>query len=50
MKMKLMNIFLCLWVIFDLLDPDTDIYLGTPLNAEQIQIGIQIRIHNTGKW
>jgi hypothetical protein len=31
-KMKLINFFLCLWVIFVLLDPDTD--PGTPLNPD----------------
>ncbi len=33
-KCNLFNFFLCLWIIFALLDPDTD--------------KIQIRIHNTG--
>jgi hypothetical protein len=31
-KMKFINFFLCLWVIFTLLDPDTD--PGTPLNPD----------------
>ncbi len=31
-KMKFINFFLCLWVIFALLDPDT--YLGTPLDPD----------------
>jgi len=31
-KIKCVNFFLCLWVIFALLDPDTD--PGTPLNPD----------------
>jgi hypothetical protein len=31
-KMKVINFFQCLWVIFALLDPDTD--QGTPLNPD----------------
>jgi hypothetical protein len=35
-KMKLMNVFLCLWVTFALLDPDPDQDTdpGAPLNPE----------------
>jgi hypothetical protein len=46
-KMEFSNIFLCLWVIFALLDPDLDSesgpYPGTQLNPDPI------RIHNTEK-
>ncbi len=34
--MKVINFFLCLWVIFALLDPDTD--PGTPLNPDPNRI------------
>ncbi len=43
-KIKFFNFFLCLWVIFALLDPDTD--PGTPLNPDPFRI--RIRIHSTG--
>ncbi len=39
-KMKFINFFLCLWVIFALLDPDT--VPGIPLNPDPIRI----RIHS----
>jgi hypothetical protein len=42
-KIKFINFFLCLWVIFALLDSDTD--PGTPLNADSMRI--PVRIHNT---
>jgi hypothetical protein len=37
-KMKFINFFLCLLVIFALLDPDTDSW--TPLNPDPIRIWI----------
>jgi hypothetical protein len=43
-KMKIITFFLCLWVIFALLDPDPGTDPGTPLNPDSIRI----RIHNTG--
>jgi hypothetical protein len=33
-KMKFINFFLCLWVIFAHLDPDSDTDPGTPLNPD----------------
>ncbi len=46
-KMKFINFFLCLLVIFALLDPDPDLDTdpGTPLNSDPIRI--RIRIHST---
>ncbi len=41
-KMKFVNLFLCLWVISALLDPDSDTDPGTPLHPNPIQI----RIHS----
>jgi hypothetical protein len=45
-KMKFMNFFLCLWVIFALLDPDSD--PRTPVIPYLIRI--RIRIHNTASF
>jgi hypothetical protein len=44
-KIKFINYFQFLWVIFALLNPDPDTDSGTPLNPEPIRI--RIRIHNT---
>jgi hypothetical protein len=41
-KIKFINFFLCLWIIFALLDPDTDTDPGTPMNPDPVRI----RIHN----
>ncbi len=49
-KMKFFSFFLCLWVIFVLLDPDPDCESGSGLRI-RIRIRIQrphrIRIHST---
>jgi hypothetical protein len=43
MKLKFINFYIFLWVIFAILDPDPD--PGTTLNPDPIQI----RIYSTGK-
>ncbi len=43
--MKFIIFFLCLWVIFALLDADPDMDPGTPLNPDPIRI--RIRFHST---
>jgi hypothetical protein len=40
-RVLIMNFFLCLCVIFAILDPDPDTYLGTRLNADLIRIRIR---------
>jgi hypothetical protein len=46
-KMNFVNFFLCLWVIFALLNSDPHTDPGTPLNLDPIRILIGIRINST---
>jgi hypothetical protein len=51
-KIKFVNFYLCLWVIFALLDPDCESGSGygsrDPLNPDPIRIRIRTRNHGTG--
>jgi hypothetical protein len=42
-KIKFINFFLCLWLIFALMNPDPDTDPWTPLNPDPIRT----QIHNT---
>ncbi len=54
-KLKIVSFFLCLWVLFALLDLDPDCESGswydpgTQLNPDPIRIRIRIRIHGTAE-
>jgi hypothetical protein len=49
-KLKFINFFLCLWVIFALLDPDPDCKSGSGYGSKGTQSNPDpIRIHNNGK-